>query len=46
VANDPRALGPQSIKFRATALENGRWPAVSETSVAVAIEAPKSVAGK
>jgi hypothetical protein len=42
----PRAVGPRTIKLRATALEKGKWPAVSETAVPIVIEAPKSVAGR
>jgi hypothetical protein len=33
IANDARCRGEQSILFRATALKDGRWPVISETSV-------------
>ncbi|MFN0052252.1 MAG: PPC domain-containing protein [Planctomycetales bacterium] len=33
VAADPRALGEKSLKIRATALKEGRWPVTSETTL-------------
>jgi hypothetical protein len=34
-ARDPRLTGVQTFTIRATALEDGKWPAVSETAVEV-----------
>jgi hypothetical protein len=34
-ADDPRLLGDRTLTIRGTALQQGRWPAVSETAVAV-----------
>lgn len=46
VADEAAAAGVRNITIRATALQDGKWPAVSETVVPLLIEAPKSVATK
>ena len=46
LADDPRLLGRRQVTIRATALQNGRWPAVSETTVPLVIEARPAVAAK
>ena len=38
IAGDARLAGQRQITIRATALEKGLWPAVSETNVPVLIE--------
>lgn len=38
--NDPRLLGDQLLTIRAVALQEGRWPVVSETEVPVRFVAP------
>jgi hypothetical protein len=45
LASDARLAGPRQIKIRATAMERGLWPAVSETLVPVLIEPAAAVAG-
>lgn len=37
LANDPRVSGEQSLVVRATALQGGRWPVVSETTITVTV---------
>jgi hypothetical protein len=37
IADLPAAAGEQELVFRATALRDGRWPVVSETTVLVTI---------
>lgn len=44
VASDPQAVGVRYAVVRATALQDGRWPAVSETRIPLIVEAAKSVA--
>lgn len=39
VADLPAAIGEQELVLRATALRDGRWPVVSETTVLVTIQA-------
>jgi hypothetical protein len=46
IANDPKAVGRRSVKFRATVMQDGRWPAISETAVPVDVEAQPAVAVK
>lgn len=41
VSNDPESYGEHELVFRATALRDGRWPVVTETSVLIEILAPK-----
>jgi hypothetical protein len=38
LANDPRLIGEQSFKIRAIALQDGRWPVISETTVPVIVK--------
>jgi hypothetical protein len=38
LASDPRLTGEQSFKIRATALKDGRWPVISETTVLVVVK--------
>ena len=38
LADEPRLAGARKLTIRATALQNGRWPAVSETAVPLVIE--------
>lgn len=38
LADDPRIAGEGAITIRATALEDGRWPVVSEATVGVIVE--------
>ena len=38
LASDPRLAGEQSFKIRATALKDGRWPVISETTVTVVVK--------
>jgi hypothetical protein len=44
VAGDARLAGQRQITIRATAMEKGLWPAVSETTVPVLIEPAAAVA--
>lgn len=44
IAGEPKALGRRAIKIRATVMQDGRWPAISETAVPVSIEATPAVA--
>ena len=44
VAAEPRAVGMRKIIIRSTALQDGKWPAVSETAIPVVIEAGETVA--
>jgi hypothetical protein len=46
VAEDVRVLGRQEVTFRATALEDGKWPVVSETAVPIHIEPSNSTAAR
>jgi hypothetical protein len=46
LASDARLAGQRQIKIRATAMERGLWPSVSETNVPVLVEAPAAVAGQ
>lgn len=46
VANEPKAVGRRTVKFRATVMQDGRWPAISETAVPVSVEASPAVALK
>lgn len=39
LADDPRLVGERSLVFRATALQDGRWPVVSETTVLLIVTA-------
>ena len=38
LANDPQLAGEQMFKIRATALKDGRWPVISETTVPVVVK--------
>jgi hypothetical protein len=44
VAAEPRAVGLRKIIIRSTALQDGKWPAVSESAIPVVIEAGETVA--
>jgi hypothetical protein len=46
IANEPKATGRRTVKFRATVMQDGRWPAISETAVPVDVEAQPTVAVK
>ncbi|MDX1943789.1 MAG: hypothetical protein SFU86_00155 [Pirellulaceae bacterium] len=46
LVDDPRLLGRRSVTIRATALQNGKWPAISETTIPLVIEARPAVAAK
>jgi hypothetical protein len=39
LANDPQLAGEHTVTFRATALKDGKWPVVSETSVLLVVSA-------
>lgn len=41
VSDNPATYGEHELIFRATALRDGRWPVVTETAVAIEIQAPK-----
>lgn len=44
LANDPHLLGNREITLRVTALRDGKWPCISETTVPLLIEARPPVA--
>jgi hypothetical protein len=44
LASDPRLVGEHNLTFRATALKDGKWPVVSETSVLLVV-GPKVAVG-
>jgi hypothetical protein len=46
LADDARLVGLRHVTIRATALQNGKWPAISETTVPLAVEASAAVAAK
>lgn len=46
IAADARLAGERQVTIRATALQNGRWPAVSETAVPLLIEPGPVAAAK
>lgn len=46
LSSDARLAGQRQITIRATALEKGLWPSVSETTVPVLIEPAAAVAGQ
>jgi hypothetical protein len=37
LASNPQVAGEQTLQFRATALKDGKWPVISETSVLVIV---------
>ena len=39
IGNDPILVGERTVTIRATAMQNGRWPAISETIVPLLIQA-------
>jgi hypothetical protein len=39
LANDPQLVGEHPLTFRATALKDGKWPVVSETTVLLVVKA-------
>jgi hypothetical protein len=39
LAGDPQLVGEHHVTFRATALQDGKWPVVSETSVLLVVDA-------
>jgi hypothetical protein len=39
LADDPQVAGEQNLTFRATALKDGKWPVISETSVLLVVGA-------
>ncbi len=41
VSDNPASYGEHELVIRATALRDGRWPVVTETSVLIEIQAPK-----
>lgn len=46
VADDPQAAGLRYVTIRATGLQDGRWPAASETRVPLIIGGEKNIAAK
>jgi hypothetical protein len=46
LAADARLVGTRKITIRATALQNGKWPAISETAVPLIIVASPAVAAR
>ena len=44
VAKDPKISGLRTVVVRATVLQDGKWPAVSETQIPLIVQAPDSVA--
>lgn len=46
VAEEAAALGVRNVTIRATALQDGKWPAVSETVVPLVLEAGRATASK
>ncbi len=38
LASDPRLAGERSFKIRATALKDGKWPVISETTVPIVVK--------
>lgn len=37
LANDPQLVGEHTVTFRATALKDGKWPVISETTVLLVV---------
>ena len=46
IGTDPTLVGERSVTSRATAMQNGRWPTLSETVVPLVIQIPSAVAEK
>jgi hypothetical protein len=46
VSSDPRFIGTKEVTIRATAMQNGQWPAVSETQVPLTIEPANAAAAQ
>ncbi len=46
IGKDPTLVGQRSVTIRATAMQNGRWPTVSETIVPLVIQIPSAAAEK
>lgn len=46
VANEAAAAGVRNVTIRATSLQDGKWPAVSETVVPLVLEADDATASK
>jgi hypothetical protein len=46
VAKEPKAAGLRHVVIRATAMQDGKWPATSDTRVSVIVESGAAVAAK
>ncbi len=46
IGKDPTLVGEQSVTIRATAMQNGRWPTISETLVPLVIQVPSAATEK
>jgi hypothetical protein len=46
IGKDPTLVGERSVTIRATAMQNGRWPTVSETLVPLVIQLPGTATEK
>ena len=44
VAREVKAAGERSVVIRATGLQDGKWPAISETRIPLILERGKAVA--